>query len=51
MAHFTPALATVIFVYIFYVLALKQAVDQKKFLLALALAVFVVSAIDFWVTL
>lgn len=51
MTSFMPALATVIFVYLYYVLMFKQAVDQKKFLLSLTLAVFVVSAIGWWVDL
>jgi hypothetical protein len=51
MTNFAPALATVIFVYIYYVLLLKQTVDQKKFLLSLALAVLVVSVIGWWVNL
>ena len=51
MTNFAPALATVIFVYIYYVLLLKQTVDQKKFLLSLTLAVLVVSAIGWWVNL
>lgn len=51
MTHFTPALSTAIFVYVYYVLVLKEAVDQKKFLLSLTLAVLVVSAIGWWVNL
>lgn len=48
MHHFASALATVIFVYIFYVWGLKQCVDQKRFLLSLGLAATVVTLLGLW---
>lgn len=49
MTYFAPAIATVIFVYIYYVWMMKENVNQKRFLLSLALAVFVVTAIGYWI--
>ena len=47
MTHFAPALATVIFVYINYVLIMKENVNKKRFLISLTMAVVLVTAIGY----
>lgn len=49
MALFAHALLTAILVYIYYVWMMKENVDEKRFLLALSLAVVVATAIGYWI--